>query len=66
MIYTRLFSSGHLRAEIWMHTSGAFALQQKSPYLYPNLLKVVFDKDIGTLKEHFSFKLQEIIFILCF
>lgn len=38
---------GPLREEVWMKSSGAFAMQQKDPMLYQTLLRYEFDQEIS-------------------
>lgn len=46
--------AAHLRAQVWMSISGAFAHQKKAPDLYANLLRSNFDADVGEFFLSFS------------
>lgn len=37
---------GPLREEVWMKSSGAYAMQQKEPTLYQTLLRYEYDQEI--------------------
>lgn len=41
------FQLGHVRAEVWMHISGASNLQRRFPELYQSLVHAQHDKEIG-------------------
>lgn len=53
--YVRKGIPAHLRAQVWMSISGAFAQQKKAPDLFANLLLSTFDADVGEFFYFFIF-----------